>query len=82
MYELRTTQAFDLLVRHWMGSLEQWDDIWFNFDLRLVNDPHLGQPVPGTSLWALPLNTYPPITVYYHINEDDRVITLHSIAEV
>jgi hypothetical protein len=82
LYELRSAPGFDLLAQHWAGSLEDWDDLWFNFDLRLVNDPNLGQLVGGTSLWALPLNTEPPLTVYYHINEDDQIITLHTIAEV
>ena len=82
MYELRSTSGFDLLVKHWVGGIEDWDDLWFNFDLRLVNNPYLGQRVENTYLWALSLNTNPPITVYYHINEDDQVITLHTLAEV
>ena len=64
-----------------MGRLEYWDELWFNFDRWLAKDPYLGQRVPGTLLWALPLNTNPPLTAYYRIVEDDRAVTLHYIAE-
>ena len=62
--------------------MERWDEISRSFDLRLAIHPRLGQLVSGTSLWALPLETNPLLTVYYDINEDDQIITLHSIAEV
>ena len=82
MYELRTTDAFDLQVAVWAGCMEQWDDIWFNFDYQLINNASLGHEIPGTYLRALALETNPPLTVYYHINERDRTITLLHIGEV
>lgn len=82
MYELRTTEPFDLQVEQWAASIEQWDAIWFNFDYHLVNLPYLGHQIPGTYLRALPLETNPPLTVYYHVNERDRIITLLHISEV
>ena len=81
-YRLRSTDAFDQQVEHWAGSMEAWDEIWLNFDHDLANNPELGQPVPDTYLRALPLETNPPLTVYYHINERDQYITLLHISEV
>lgn len=81
MYQLRSTSGFDLIVQHLKGQLESWDDIWFNFDYYLVNHPEWGPLVPGTVLRALPLNTQPLLTVYYHVDHDAETITLHYIAE-
>ena len=81
-YELRTSDAFDLQAEEWAGSLEHWDEIWFNFDLHLVRNPTWGNAIPNSYLRALPLETMPPLTVYYHVNEQDRVITLLHIVEV
>ena len=82
MYELRSTEPFDQQVAEWAGNIERWDEIWFNFDYHLVNHPYLGHPIPGTYLLALPLETNPPISVYYHVNEPDKIITLLHIMEV
>ncbi len=81
MYELRSTEAFDLVAQHLQGSLESWDDIWFNFDHVLVHHPDWGPAVPGTLLRALPLDTQPLLTVYYHVDYEMRVITLHNVVE-
>ena len=62
--------------------MEQWDEIWFNFDHQLVKRPDPGHPIPGTYVHALPLETSPQITVYYHVNERDQIITLLHIAKV
>ena len=80
-YELRTTEPFDLQVEHWAGSMERWDEIWFNFDYDLVSHPYSGPLIPNTYMRALPLETNPPLTVYYHVNEQDKIITLLQIAE-
>lgn len=81
-YELRTTEPFDLQVEEWAGSMERWDEIWFNFDHDLVNNPYEGTLIPSTYLRSLPLETNPPLTVFYHINEQIQIITLLHIAEV
>jgi len=81
-FSLRTTDAFDIQVAEWAGGMEYWDEVWFNFDHHLVNHPYTGHPIPGTYLRALPLETNPPLTVYYHINERDEIITLLSIDQV
>ena len=81
MYQLRTTKGFDLIVQHLEGNMEWWDDIWFNFDHYLVKNPNWGPQVPGTLLRALPLDTTPLLTVYYHVDNDEEVITLHYVAQ-
>lgn len=81
-FALRSTEAFDQQVVQWAGSMEQWDEIWFNFDHELIYHPYIGTPVPNTYLRALPLETNPSLTVYYHINEPDQIINLVEIREV
>ena len=75
-FALRSTDAFDQQVVQWAGSMEHWDEIWFNFDHELVEHPYIGIPIPNTYLRALALGTNPPLTVYYHINERDQIINL------
>ena len=81
MYELRASHDFGRLAERWAGSMAQWDEIQRNFDLRLVTDPYWGFLIPGTSLYALPLNTSPFLTVYYSIDDVSGTITLESLAE-
>ena len=81
MYQLRSTGAFDLIAQLLQGSLESWDDIWFNFDHILVCNPDWGPQVPGTLLRALPLDTQPLLTVYYHVDYAMGIITLHNVVE-
>ena len=50
MYELFSSDGFDLLIQHWMGRVQYWDEVWFNFDYRLALNPRLGFRVPGTDL--------------------------------
>ena len=62
--------------------MEAWDDVWFNFDEQLTRDPSLGDQIPGTSLWALGLETHAPLTVYYSIDQDRMTIRLEDLIEV
>lgn len=80
MYELFSSDGFDLLIQHWMGRVQYWDEVWFNFDYRLALNPRLGFQVPDTDLWALPLNTRPPLTIFYEIDDDSMRVILHNIA--
>jgi hypothetical protein len=75
-FALRSTDAFDQRVVQWAGSMEHWDEIWFNFDHELVEHTYIGIPIPNTYLRALALGTNPRLTVYYHINERDQIINL------
>ena len=61
--------------------MEQWDDIWFNFDEPLTLNPHLGQEIPGTPVRVLRLTTDPVLAVFYHVDDDAAIITLEDILE-
>ncbi|NQW21883.1 MAG: hypothetical protein HQ475_00400 [SAR202 cluster bacterium] len=50
-----------------LGSIELWDEIKSFIDIYIARDPHVGERVPGTSVWAwtIPINPY--CTILYSI---------------
>lgn len=81
MFQLRTTGDFDRIAQRLKGSLQAWDDIWFNFDQYLVEHPDWGQLIPGTRMRALPLDTRPLLTVFYDVDYSAKLITLQDVVE-
>jgi hypothetical protein len=76
LYRIVETAEFQERAAAFTGSIERWDDIKATIDLDLARDPHIGKPIPGTRLYAQRIETYPPLTVYYTIDDDARVMTL------
>ena len=81
MYDIIYDDGFEVLAKHWVGSIERWDEIWFNFDWKLALNPRLGFEVRGSEYWGLPLNTKPTITVFYRIDDAKSQIVVVNIAE-
>lgn len=73
-YEFRETRDFLAHVQRILGSVQRWDEIKESIDLDLVRDPYIGHLVPGTYVHAVAIRSNPPLTLYYHINEQTHII--------
>ena len=82
MYDLVSADGFDLLAKHWFGSLDQCDTIFNAVGFALRRNPHAGFKVPNTPIMAMPLRTSEPTTVYYVIDEDRKRVVIHSLANL
>ena len=76
MLDIETTDAFNRQVEEFAGSIERWDEIWWNFEIQLAYHPKWGTPIPCTFLRALWVKTNPNLIVYYHVDDDKFLITL------
>lgn len=64
------------------GSVKAWDEIKEFFDLYVARNPDIGKLVPGTNVYAMPLETNPPLTIYYTVDNDSETVTLVDLAKV
>ena len=79
-YELDSVPEFDDKVEQFAQSMQRWDEIALSYDLRLSRDPHTGDRIDNTPLWAFRLRANGrPITLYYTINENTQTVTLLDI---
>ena len=78
-YQLRSTSAFDHKAEAWAGSMQHWDDLARSYDYRLVRNPYTGDQIAGTDIWAFRLEGPSPITLYYHIDEEAHIVTMHDL---
>ncbi|MGH2586102.1 MAG: hypothetical protein ACRDJE_14410 [Dehalococcoidia bacterium] len=75
-YTVTETAEFLERAAAFAGSSERWDKIKETIDQDLARDPYVGQPVPGTRLYAIQIDTWPPLTIYYTIDDEAREMTL------
>jgi hypothetical protein len=52
------------------------DELQQTFDLYLPCDPSIFHEVPGTMLQAVTLVCAPPLTLFFHVDWNKRIITL------
>lgn len=52
------------------------DDIQRSFDYDLSRNPYECEEVPGTRLRALTIACFPPLTIYFSVNETERIVCL------
>jgi hypothetical protein len=60
-------------------SLKQWDMIKETFDLDVALNPEAFEEIPETPLRAVGLNTIPPRTVYFQVDETEEAVILIGI---
>ncbi len=76
LYRVIESEEFLERAAAFAGSFERWDEIKQTIDLDLARDPYVGQAVPGTLLYAVQIEIWPPLTLYYTINDETREMTL------
>lgn len=77
-FSLRESTLF-LIQLSQLYDLKQWDEIKRTFDLDVARNPYAFPIIPSTQLRAVGLNTVPPRTVYFWIDEDEDAIDLVGI---
>ncbi|MGB8262705.1 MAG: hypothetical protein WCF70_02270, partial [Dehalococcoidales bacterium] len=62
--------------------IKQWDEIKEFIDGYLAREPHLGQNIPNTELYAVTILTNPQLTLYYTVKDDLGEITLVDLLQI
>ncbi len=62
-----------------LGNFWAWEHIKETFDLDVARDPYAFEQIEGTSYRAVRLNTDPPRTVYFTIDNLTETVTLEWI---
>jgi hypothetical protein len=78
-YAIRETERFGWQVEFELLDFQRWDEIKEQLDFYVATHPYEFEHVPGTELHAIPLATNPPLTVYYSIDEEERVVTFEGL---
>jgi hypothetical protein len=73
------TEDFLMLAGEYAGSVQRWDEIKDAFWRALTNNPYIGVPVPDTPYRLQDLASTPPLTVYYEMDEDAKVVKFVGI---
>ena len=85
LYEIEETPEFLAQAERLIGSVRQWDEIKQTIDLDLARDPlftkdpTLLNRIPGTDLYGITICCFPPLTLFYTVNEQLRKLTLVEI---
>jgi hypothetical protein len=85
LYEIAETDVFLKQVSILIGSIKRWDEIKETIDLELASDPlftrdpALLNRVPGTTLYGITIRCFPPLTLFYSVDEGSRKLTLVEI---
>jgi hypothetical protein len=85
LYDIEETERFLEQVQGLIGSVKEWDDIKATIDCDLARDPlftkdpRLLNRIPGTDLYGLTIKCYPPLTLFYTVNERLKKLTLVEI---
>lgn len=84
-YQIVETDEFIEQVGDLLGSLQNWDEIKSTFDLDLARDPLFSKDptvlnqIPGTDLYGITIRCFPPLTLFYTVNEKLQKLTLIEI---
>jgi hypothetical protein len=81
LYKVVETDQFLERAAAFFGGFERWDEIKETIDFDLARNPHVGQPVLGTELYAVQINIWPPTTLYYAIDDDKREMELRDMRQ-
>ena len=90
LYDVVEWPGFEEAAILALGSFGRWEAVKEYLDLFIARDPKVGHLIPGTNLYALSLETNPPCTIFYSI-EDESIdeaghqtgkIVLREIEEV
>jgi hypothetical protein len=85
LYEIEETPEFLEQAKDLIGSVKQWDEIKETIDLELARDPlfkkdpALLNRIPGTDLHGITICCFPPLTLFYTVNDRLRKLTLIEI---
>ena len=82
IYEIVEDDDFLAQVEALTGSVKRWDEIMGASHAELASNPHIGHIVPRTMIPAASLETDPPLTLYYYINEDDFIVVFLEVYKV
>jgi hypothetical protein len=62
-----------------VGTVRRWDEIAETLMLDLALAPHSFEAVPGTGFYAVGLNTIPPLTVYFTVDDSKGEVQLEGV---
>ena len=89
LYDVQEWPGFQEAAERVLGSFGRWEVVKEFIDYYIAREPKIGRPVPDTHLYALSLETNPPTTIFYTVEEtiDEEgnptgTITLRDIQEV
>jgi len=78
-YTVRETHYFIEQVELLTDTIEVWDEIKETIDLDLARNPRAGRQIPETQLYAVTVLSDPALTVYYTIDDHNKIITLVEV---
>ncbi len=68
-YGVKEAEGFTEQAMALFGSVQKWDEVKEFIDHYIERDPKMGLQIPGTRLYALPIEYDPLLTIYYMIDE-------------
>jgi hypothetical protein len=75
-YNVTESTEFQERSAAFAGTPQQWDEIKETIDQDLAKNPYEGFKVPNSSLWTIQIDIWPPLTVYYTIDDEKLEMTL------
>jgi len=89
-YDVQESEGFEEKAIQVFGSFGRWELVKEFIEVHIAREPTIGHLIPGTRLRALSLETNPPSTIYYSIDnqtltesgEQSGTITLRDVEEV
>jgi hypothetical protein len=82
LFTIIETEEFLNTLRLYFPSAKRWDEIKETIDLDLAKNPTIAHKIHGTYLYAIPLSTNPPLTIYYSVDSKKQTVTLLEIHRV
>ena len=70
LYDVEEWPGFEDAAIQVVGSFGKWEAIKEYIDQNIAREPRIGQRIPGTILYALTLETNPPSTIFYSIENE------------
>ena len=70
LYGVDESPGFEEAAILVLGSFGRWEQIKDYIDQYIAREPRVGERVPRTNLYALSLETNPPCTIFYSIDNE------------
>jgi hypothetical protein len=70
LYDVEEWPGFEDAAIRVLGSISRWEAVKDYIDQYIAKEPRIGQRISRTNLYALSLETNPPSTIFYSIENE------------